>query len=85
MTTKTIPEYLQDELQKHDDDALRIESEAARIKALQHGHHRNTKSPSPESASPVEVSAKTRKASITSITSNEKSRAIRTRTKHPKA
>jgi hypothetical protein len=78
MTTKTIPEYLQDELQKQGDDSLRIEAEAARIKALQHGHHRITTSPSPGSALPVGVAAQTRKASIKS---DEKPGAIRNRTK----
>jgi hypothetical protein len=45
MTTKTIPEYLEDERQKDSDAQLRMEEEAARIHPLNHGHHRTAKQP----------------------------------------
>jgi hypothetical protein len=45
MTTKTIPEYLEDERQKDRDAQLRTEEEAARIQPLNHGHHRTSKQP----------------------------------------
>ena len=40
MTTKTIPAYLEDERRKDCDAQLQMEAEAARIKPLNHGHHR---------------------------------------------
>jgi len=43
MTTKTIPAYLEDERRKDCDAQLRMEAEAARIKPLNHGHHRTAK------------------------------------------
>jgi hypothetical protein len=55
MTTKTIPEYLEDERQKSKDNQVRIEAEAARIQPLQHGHHRTAKQPEHELSSPVKV------------------------------
>jgi hypothetical protein len=61
MTTKTIPEYLVDERQKHEDDQLRMEEEAARIQPLHHGHHRTAKPPKLELQSPVKAAAKTKK------------------------
>jgi hypothetical protein len=61
MTTKTIPEYLVDERQKHEDDQLRMEEEAARIQPLHHGHHRTAKLPKLELQSPVKAAAKARK------------------------
>jgi hypothetical protein len=59
MTTKTIPAYLEDERQKHDDDQLRIEQEAARILPLHHGHHRHSQQPKLELQPPVKAAAKT--------------------------
>jgi len=61
MTTKTIPAYLEDERQKNRDAQLRIEAEAARIRPLRHGHHRNAKQPQLELLSVVEAAFKTRK------------------------
>jgi hypothetical protein len=58
MTTKTIPAYLEDERQKHDDDQLRIEQEAARILPLHHGHHRHSQQPTLELQPPVKAAAK---------------------------
>jgi hypothetical protein len=48
MTTKTIPEYLEEERQKDRDAQLRTEAEAARIKRLRHGNHRTPKQHKPE-------------------------------------
>jgi hypothetical protein len=62
MTTKTIPEYLVDERQKHEDDQLRMEEEAARIQPLHHGHHRTAKQTKLELQSPVKAAVKARKA-----------------------
>jgi hypothetical protein len=45
MTTKTIPAYLEDERRKDCDAQLRLKAEAARIKPLNHGHHRTAKQP----------------------------------------
>jgi hypothetical protein len=61
MTTRTIPEYLEDERQKHSDDRLRMEKEAERIRALPHGHHRAAKQPDLELASPDGAPGKMRK------------------------
>jgi hypothetical protein len=62
MTTRTIPEYLEDERRNRADTELRTEEEAAHIQALRHGHHRTPKPLRPELVAPVEVVAKTRKA-----------------------
>jgi hypothetical protein len=61
MTTKTIPEYLEDERQKNRDAQLRTEKEAARIQPLRHGHHRTAKQPKLELPSAVEAAPKARK------------------------
>jgi hypothetical protein len=45
MTTKTIPEYLEDERRKDTDAQLRMEEESARIQPLNHDHHRTAKQP----------------------------------------
>ena len=74
MTTKTIPEYLEDERQKRSDDQLRIGEEAARIQPLHHGHHRTAKQPKPELRSPVEAKVKARK---TATATREKPRVAR--------
>jgi hypothetical protein len=58
MTTKTIPEYLEDERQKDCDAQLRMEAEAARIQPLNHGHHRTAKQPKLELQSVVKASPK---------------------------
>jgi hypothetical protein len=58
MTTKTIPEYLEEERRNRADTELRTEEEAARIQPLHHGHHRTPKPPKPELPAPV---AKARK------------------------
>jgi hypothetical protein len=64
MTTKTIPEYLEDERQKDCDAQLRMEAEAARIQPLNHGHHRTAKQPALESPSVVKASPKGRKTAV---------------------
>src|ERR1039457_6633008 len=64
MTTKTIPEYLEDERRNRADTELRTEEEAARIQPLQHGHHRTPKPPQPELPAPVEAVAKARKPAV---------------------
>jgi hypothetical protein len=64
MTTRTIPEYLEDERRNRADTQLRTEEEAARIQPLHHGHHRTPKPPKPELAVPVDVVAKARKTTV---------------------
>ena len=61
MTTKTIPEYLEDERQKDRDAHLRMDEETARIQPLNHGHHRNAKQPKLESPSVVKAVPEARK------------------------
>jgi hypothetical protein len=48
MTTKTIPEYLEDERREDTDIQRRKEEEAVRNLALHHGKHRTPKPPRPE-------------------------------------
>ena len=74
MTTKTIPEYREDERQKRSDDQLRIGEEAARIQPLHHGHHRTAKHPKLELLSPVKAAGKARK---TAAAARKKPRAVR--------
>jgi len=61
MTTKTIPEYLEDERQKGRDAQQSMEEEAARI--LKHGHHRTAKQPKLELHSAAKAVPKARKKS----------------------
>jgi hypothetical protein len=83
MTTKTIPTYLEDERQKDCDAQLRMETEAARIQPLNHGHHRTAKQPELESPSVVKASPRARK---TAAAARKKPRTARkTATKARKA
>jgi hypothetical protein len=66
MTTKTIPEYLEDERQKGRDTQLRVEEEAVRIQPLNHGHHRPAKQPKRELRSVVKSAQKARKTAVAS-------------------
>jgi hypothetical protein len=61
MTTKTIPEYLEDERQKDRDAHVRLDEETARIQPLNHGHHRTAKQPKLELPSAVKAVSKPRK------------------------
>jgi hypothetical protein len=61
MTTKTIPEYLEDERQKDRDAQLHRDEETARIQPLNHGHHRTAKPPKLELRSSVKAVPKARK------------------------
>jgi hypothetical protein len=61
MTTKTIPEYLEDERQKDCDAQLQAEAEAARVQPLNHGHHRAAKQPMRELPTVVKAAPKARK------------------------
>jgi hypothetical protein len=61
MTTKTIPEYLEDERQKDRDAQLCREEETARVQPLNHGHHRTAKQPKLELRSSVKAEPKVRK------------------------
>ena len=79
MTTKTIPAYLEDERQKGRDTQLRIESEAARIQPLHHGHHRTARQPKPELPSPVGAAAK--RQTIAATARNKPPAARKTATK----
>jgi hypothetical protein len=67
MTTKTIPEYLEDERRKDTDTERRREEEAARIQALHHGQHRTPKPPRPELPVPIEAAVKARKTSVAKV------------------
>jgi len=58
MTTKTIPEYLEDERQKRGKAEQSIKEEAARIQPLHHGHHRTANQSKVESSSAVKALAK---------------------------
>jgi hypothetical protein len=61
MTTKTIPQYLEDERQKGGDAQVRMEEEAARIQPLNHGHHRTAKQPKLELPASVKAAPKSKK------------------------
>jgi hypothetical protein len=61
MTTKTIPEYLEDERQKGRDAQQSMDEESARIQPLNHGHHRTAKPPKLELRSSVKAVPKARK------------------------
>jgi len=61
MTTKTIPAYLENERRKDCDAQLRMEAEAARIKPLNHGHHRIAKQPKRELLSLAKAAPNARK------------------------
>jgi hypothetical protein len=61
MTTKTIPEYLEDERRKDTDAQLCMEEESARIQPLNHGHHRTAKQPKLDSPSSVKAAPKAKK------------------------
>src|SRR5450755_526492 len=65
MTTKTIPEYLEDERQKDRDAHRRMDEETARIQPLNHGHHRTAKQPRLELPSAVKAVPKARKTAAT--------------------
>jgi len=64
MTTKTIPEYLEDERQKDRDAKLRMDEETARIQPLNHGHHRTAKQPKLDSPSSAKAAPKARKPAV---------------------
>jgi len=61
MTTKTIPQYLNDERQKDGDAQVRREEEAARIQPLNHGHHRTAKQPKLELPASDKTAPKSKK------------------------
>ena len=75
MTTKTIPEYLEDERRNRADTELRTEEEAARIQPLQHGHHRTAKQPKVELLPPVKAATKKKKKKKTTAVARKKPRA----------
>jgi hypothetical protein len=60
MTTKTIPEYLEDERRKLAEAQLRTEEEAARIQASHPAHHRTAKQPKTESHRQPKAAVKTK-------------------------
>jgi hypothetical protein len=64
MTTKTIPQYLEEERQKRGDAEQRLKEEAARIRPLHHGHHRAAKEPKLELPSRVKAVAKPKKTVV---------------------
>jgi hypothetical protein len=81
MTTKTIPEYLEDERQKARDTQLRTEDEAARIQPLGHGHHRTSKQSKLELPSSVKAAPKAKK---TLAASRKKPRTARKTARKPR-
>jgi hypothetical protein len=60
MTTRTIPQYLEDERQKNGGAQVRMEEEAARIQPLNHGHHRTAKQPKLELPASVKAAPKSK-------------------------
>jgi hypothetical protein len=80
MTTKTIPAYLEDERQKHEDDQLRMEEEAARIQPL-HGHHRTAKQPKLELQSPAKAAVKATKTKARKTNTIKSAAAAQMKTK----
>jgi hypothetical protein len=64
MTTKTIPQYLEEERQKRGDAEQRLKEEAARIRPLHHGHHRAAKEPKLELPSRAKAVAKPKKTVV---------------------
>jgi len=64
MTTKTIPEYLEDGRREDTDTQRRKEEEAARNLALHHGEHRNPKPPLAELPTTIEAVVNARKTSV---------------------
>ena len=64
MTTRTIPEYLEDERRSSEDTQLRTDEEADRIQLLHQGHHRTRKQPNVELPAPVEVVVKAKKSAV---------------------
>ena len=64
MTTKGIPEYLEEERQKDRDAQLLRDEETARIQPLNHGHHRNAKQPKLDSPSSVKAAPKVKKPAV---------------------
>jgi hypothetical protein len=74
MTTKTIPEYLEDERRKDTHSQLHMEEESARIQPLNHGHHRTAKQPKLDLPSSVKAAPKAKK---TVVAFRKKPRAAR--------
>ena len=81
MTTKTIPEYLEDERQKNWDAQLRIEEEAARIQPMHHGRHRTGEQPQAEVPSLVGAPAKARQPAAAAREKPRSARKTATRTR----
>ena len=81
MTTKTIPAYLEDERRKLGDAQLRMEEEAARIRPLNHGHHRTAKQPKLELQSPAKAGVKARKTKATKTNTIKTAAAAQMKTK----
>jgi len=79
MTTKTIPEYLEDQRKKSTDAQRRMDAEAARIQPLHHGHHRTAKQPELELLSPIETKGKARKTAATDQKSPRDTRKMATK------
>jgi hypothetical protein len=61
MPSQTIAEYLNEEREKAAVNQLRTDEEAARIQALQRGHHRTAKEPRLELLSPVNTATRKKK------------------------
>ena len=77
MTTRTIPEYLEDERRNRADTQLRTEEEAARIQPLHHGHHRKAKQPRLLLLPQVKAATKKKKKRKTVAVGRKKPRAAR--------
>jgi hypothetical protein len=60
MTTKTIPEYLEDERRKLSEAQLRADEEAARIQASHHAHRRTANQPEIDSPRQPKAAVKTK-------------------------
>jgi hypothetical protein len=77
MPAQTILEYLEEEREQAADYQLRMEGEAARIKPLQHGHHRTAKQPKLELLPSAKAAAKKKEKRKTVAVARKKPRAVR--------
>jgi hypothetical protein len=79
MTTKTIPEYLEDERRKLAEAQIRLEEEAAHIEASHPAHRRTAKQPKIESRRQSKAAVKTKKTGARKKTRVTKKAAMKAR------
>ena len=71
MTTKTIPQYLEEERKKRGEADRCIKEEAARIQQAHHDHHRTAQEPKSEASSPLKAVAKLNKTAMAARKKNK--------------